>query len=121
MMDAIKKEMLKAFDALLGKYTSIAIRYEYIPVYGNYLVSIDVSGLEKSELDNFSETLLSQIKELQTKFGDEAPLFSIGEEWFKLSHDAIYYGINPTEESLRIGKSVPRIARSRAADRIYHH
>ncbi len=42
MMDAIKKEMLKAFEALLGKYSGIDVRYEFSHEYGCYIVSVDV-------------------------------------------------------------------------------
>lgn len=121
MKDEIKKEMLKAFDVLLGKYGSVGIWYENNAFYGCYLVSIDVSTLKKSELDDFSDLLLSQIKELQEKFGEEAPLFSINEEWFSLTQDAISYTPHSMDESLRIGKTAPRVIRSHSAERIYHH
>ncbi len=120
-MDAIKKEMLKAFEALLGKYSGIDVRYEFSHEYGCYIVSVDVSNLEKSKLDDFSELLLVQIKDLQNKFGEEAPLFCINEEWFSLSSNAITYAAESVDESVRIGTQSSRSTRLRVIERVYHH
>ena len=91
MMEEIKKDMYKAFDELLAKYASIGIHYEYSGVYGSFLVSIDTSGLNDSALDSFSELLLSIISRMQEKYGEEAPLFCLNEEWFSMTSDAQPY------------------------------
>lgn len=89
---------MKLFNVLLGKFPEIKIKYEYSKKLGCFLASIDVCRLVSLALDDFSMLLISLIEELQEKFGVDSPLFSINEDCFSLSSDAISYSIGSSAE-----------------------
>ncbi len=90
-MEEIKNDMFKAFDVLLDRFPSIGIRYEYSDKLECFLVSVDNSKLEGNKLDAFSDLVVKSIDYLQDKYGEDAPLFCINEEWFSLSPEALSY------------------------------
>lgn len=87
----IKNDLLDMFNDLLSRFPMINIQYEYSKKFGCFLASVDVRGLDDQALDVFSDLYISLIKDLQEKYGESAPLFSVNEDLFSLSSDATTY------------------------------
>lgn len=97
--DIIKEDLLKIFDTLLKAYPLIELKYEYRDDFDCFLVSVDVTKLESYSIENFQELYMTEIRNIQNKYGEEAPLFCTNEEWFTLSPAAISYYNSLKEES----------------------
>lgn len=89
--EGIKKELIDIFGNLTKDFPSIEIRYEFSERYECFLSSINTSSLSAKDLDAFCTEYLEEINLIQNKYGEDAPLFCLNEEWFKLTDKALSY------------------------------
>lgn len=80
----IEKDLRTWFDTMVNKYSWLKIKFEYNNDRSVWLVSFaPVDQVETS--DDFNKDAMMFANDMNAKYGIDAPLFTDGEELFKLS------------------------------------
>lgn len=84
--EILSQMKIMALD-IMGRFENVSFRYEFDEKRHLYLVSYYPDQIADND-DRFWKDVLEMSQRMNDMFGVSAPLFSYGEETFKLSEDA---------------------------------